>query len=161
MWFFHFCQSIVEISHQIKFKTTFLQHFKKMKKEILCDLSSSHKILLALNCWTSSNRYAFLTISDYFISDNWDYHEILLIFKSFHDRHSEENLTNYVMKTFKFHDIINQLLIITANNIKNNGKLHKHLQKILKKILFEIINKKWFVVWHILFNLLWTNFFFV
>ena len=104
-----------------------------MKKEMLYDFLSSHKILLALNYWTSSNKYAFLAISDYFISDNWDYHEILLIFKSLHDRHSEKNLTNYVMKTLEFHDIINQLLMITANNAKNNDKFHKHLQKIFKK----------------------------
>ena len=130
---FCLCQSIVEISYQIKFKTTLLQHFKKMKKEMLYDLSLSHKILLALNYWTSSNKYAFLAISDYFISDNWNSHEILLIFKSLCDRHSEENLTNYVMKTLKFHDITNQLLMITADNAKNNDKLHRHLQKMLKK----------------------------
>ena len=100
---------------------------------MLYDFLSLYKILLALNCWTSSNKYAFLAISDYFISDNWDYHEIFLIFKSFCDKYSEENLTNYVMKTLEFHDITNQLLIIITDNAKNNDKLHKHLQKMLKK----------------------------
>ena len=51
----HLCWSTIEISHWIKFKTTLLQHFEKMKKKMLCNFSSSHKILLALNCWTSSN----------------------------------------------------------------------------------------------------------
>ena len=104
-----------------------------MKKEMLYDFLSSCKISFALNCWTSSNKYIFLAISDYFISDNWDYHEILLIFKSFHNRHSEENLTNYVIKTLKFHDITNQLLIIMTDNAKNNDKLCRYLQKMLKK----------------------------
>ena len=117
-----------------------------MKKKILCDFLSSCKILLTLNYWISSNKYAFLAIFDYFISDNWDYYKILLIFKSFCDKYSEKNLTNYVMKTLKFHDITNQLLMIITNNAKNNDKLCRHLQKMLKKILFEIINKKWFVV---------------
>ena len=130
---FCLCWSIVEISHWIKFKTTFLQCFEKIKKEMLCDFSSSCKISLALNCWTSSNRYAFLAISDYFISDNWNYHEIFLIFKSFHDKHSEENLINYVMKILKFYNIINQLLTIMIDNAKNNNKFYKHLQKMLKK----------------------------
>ena len=155
---FCFCWSIVKISHWIKFKITLLQCFEKMKKKMLCDFSSSCKILLALNCWTSSNKYAFLAISDYFISDNWDYHEILLIFKLLCDRHSEENLTNYVIKIFKFHDIMNQLLMIMIDNTKNNDKLCRYLQKMLKKkILFEIINKKQFIIWYILFSLLWTN----
>ena len=129
----HFCWSIVEILHWIKFKIILLQYFEKIKKKILYDFLSSYKILLALNYWTSSNKYAFLAISDYFISDNWDYHEILLIFKSLCDKHSKENLTNYVMKTLKFHDITNQLLTITTDNAKNNDKLCKHLQKMLKK----------------------------
>ena len=104
-----------------------------MKKEILYDFSSSCKILFVLNYWTSLNKYAFFVISDYFISDNWNYHEIFLIFKSFHDKHSEENLINYVMKILKFYNIINQLLTIMIDNAKNNNKFYKHLQKMLKK----------------------------
>ena len=113
-------------------KQLFYNTLKKRKK-MLCDFSSSCKILLALNCWTSLNKYVFLAISNYFISDNWNYHEILLIFKSLHDRHSEKNLTNYVIKTLEFHDIMNQLLTIMTNNAKNNDKFCKHLQKMLKK----------------------------
>ena len=68
--FLHLCQSTIEILHWIKFKTTLLQCFEKMKKEMLYDFLSSYKILLALNCWISSNKYAFLAISNYFIFDN-------------------------------------------------------------------------------------------
>jgi hypothetical protein len=56
-----------------------------------------------------------------------------LTFKSLHDRHSGENLAKYVMKTLDFHDITNQLLTVTADNAKNNDKLHRELQKMLKK----------------------------
>ena len=100
---------------------------------MLCDFLSSYKILFVLNCWINSNKYVFLAISDYFISDNWDYYEILLIFKLFCDKYSEKNLTNYVMKILEFHDIMNQLLTITTDNAKNNDKLCRHLQKMLKK----------------------------
>ena len=58
-----------------------------------------------------------------------------MIFKSLYDRHSEKNLTNYIMKTLKFYNITNQLLMIMINNAKNNDKLHKYLQKMLKKII--------------------------
>ena len=37
------------------------------------------------------------------------------------------------METLDFHNITNQLLTITADNAKNNGKLRKQLQKLLQK----------------------------
>ena len=104
-----------------------------MQKSILYDLSSSHKLSLILNYWTSSNNYAFLVIINYFIINDWNYVEILLIFKSFSDMHLREKLVNYVMKTFHFHNIMKQLLIIMMNNVKNNNLLCWKLHKILKK----------------------------
>ena len=57
----------------------------------------------------------------------------MLVFKSFSDMHSEEKLADYVMKTFHFHNIMKQLLIIMTDNVKNNNLLHQELYKVLKK----------------------------
>ena len=127
------CWSKMQISHQIFLKITLIEWYMMMQKSILHDLSSSYKLLLVLNCWTSSNNYAFLAITDYFITDDWNYVEILLVFKSLSDMHSEEKLADYVMKTLHFHNIMKQLLTITADNVKNNNLLHQKLHKILKK----------------------------
>ena len=94
-----------------------------MQKRVLHDLSSLYKISLALDCWTSSNNHAFLAITDYFITDNWHYCEVLLAFKSLCDKHTEAKLSSYVMKTLCFHNITKQLLAITADNAKNNSTL--------------------------------------
>ena len=38
--------------------------------------------------------------------------------------HSEKKLADYVMETLYFHNITKQLLVITADNAKNNNTLH-------------------------------------
>ena len=47
--------------------------------------------------------------------------------------HSEKKLTNYVMKTLYFHNIMKQLLTIMTDNAKNNDLLYQKLHKVLKK----------------------------
>ena len=47
--------------------------------------------------------------------------------------HSEKKLTDYVMKTLHFHNIMKQLLTITADNAKNNDLLCQKFHKVLKK----------------------------
>jgi hypothetical protein len=127
------CWSNMQISHWIFLKITLIEWYTAMKKRVLHDLSSSHKLSLALNCWTSTNNHAFLAITGYFITDNWDYVEVLLTFKPLSEKHSGEKLADYVMKTLHFHNITKQLLTITADNAKNNDSLHWELQKALKK----------------------------
>ena len=129
----HLCRLNLEISHWTQFKFTLLQHFNAMQKDVLWELSKSHKISIELDCWTSSNQYSFLAITDYFITDAWQYCEVLLAFKPLHSKHSENNLVSYTMKTLHFYNIVNQLLVITADNAWNNGKLHRQLQKKLRK----------------------------
>ena len=128
-----FCWSNMQISHQIFLKITLIKWYIVMQKKLLYDLSLSYKLLLVLNCWTSSNNYAFLVITDYFITNDWNYVKILLIFKSLSDMHSEEKLANYVMKTLHFHNITKQFLIIMTDNAKNNDLLYQKFHKVLKK----------------------------
>ena len=126
-------QSNMQISHWIVFKIIFIKQYSAMKKKLLHDFLSSCKLSLILNCWINFNNYAFLAIIDYFIMNNWNYVETLLIFKSLLSMHSEEKLTDYVMKTLHFHNITKQFLTITADNVKNNDLFCWEFQKILKK----------------------------
>jgi len=111
----------MQILHQIFLKTTLIEQYTAIKKKVLYNLLSSYKLLLILNYWTSTNNHAFLAITNYFIINNWDYIEILLIFKSLSGKYSGEKLTDYIIKTLYFYNIIKQLLTITADNIKNNN----------------------------------------
>ena len=84
------CWSNMQISHWIFLKTTFIKWYSVMKKKLLYDLLSSCKLSLILNCWTNFNNHAFLAITDYFIMNNWNYVETLLMFKSLSNIHSEK-----------------------------------------------------------------------
>ena len=123
----------MQILHWIFLKITLIEQYIMMQKKLLCDFLLSCKLLLILNCWTNSNNYAFLAITNYFITDDWNYVEILLVFKSFLSMHSKEKLADYVMKTLHFHNIMKQFLTITTDNAKNNDLLHWKFHKILKK----------------------------
>jgi hypothetical protein len=127
------CRPNIQIPHRTYIKTSLLQRFDAMQKGLLRDLPASRKISLALDCWTSPNHYAFLAITDYFISDDWRYCEVLLAFKPLRGKHSGSRLAEYVMETLSFYGLTRRLLTITADNAKNSNTLRKHLQKLLRK----------------------------
>ena len=125
--------SDVQTSHWTKFSQLIKKCVKKLKEIVLAELRSKTKISLTLNCWTSLNNLAFLSITEYFIDKNWDYWEILLEFQSLWGQHSEKNLTKVVMNVLNSYEILNRLLIITADNVFNNVTLHTELTTILWK----------------------------
>jgi hypothetical protein len=51
---------------------------RENQKSILQKLPSGAKLSLALDCWTSPFRQAFMAITGYFLDEDWEYHEILL-----------------------------------------------------------------------------------
>ena len=123
--------SDVQTSHWTKFSQLIKKCVKKLKKTVLAELRSKTKISLTLNCWTSLNNLAFLSITEYFIDENWDYWEILLEFQSLWGQHFRKNLTKVVMNVLNSYKILNKLLIITADNAFNNATLHTELTTIL------------------------------
>jgi len=82
----------VLIWHDVK--NQLMKLFKNTHIKLLSKLSASNKISLAMNCWTSITCHAFLTTTEYFINDVWNYHEILVDFDSFSNSHEEWNLIN-------------------------------------------------------------------
>ena len=63
-----------------------------IEDHILEDLPTGAKISLAIDCWTSPNRLAFLAINGYFIDSEWRYREVLLGFEPLSGSHSGVNL---------------------------------------------------------------------
>lgn len=83
-------------------------------------LPSSTKISIALDCWTSPFRQAFMAITGYFIDDEWNYREILLGFEPLHGSHSSANLSAILFDLLQQYDIIDRVLSITTDNASNN-----------------------------------------
>ncbi|KAJ5378259.1 uncharacterized protein N7496_005668 [Penicillium cataractarum] len=65
--------------------TTVRRHLQEIVEErqytLLQKLPNSAKLSIALDCWTSPFRQAFMAITGYFIDQEWNYRELLLGFE--------------------------------------------------------------------------------
>jgi hypothetical protein len=98
------------------------------QKKILEKLPSGTKMSIALDCWTSPFRQAFMAITGYFIDDDWNYREILLGFEPLHGTHSSVNLSAVLFDLLQQHKVIDRVLAITTDNASNNITLIESIQ---------------------------------
>ena len=104
--------------------------YKKIAAEILKNLSSDMKILLALDIWTSSTNVHFLAIVTYFILNDWEYMKVLLSFASCENQ-SDVDQTVIVKHIIMIYDVADHLNTITFNNASYNETLHSALTEVL------------------------------
>jgi len=50
---------------------------KQQQQTVLQQLPSNAKLSIALDCWTSPFRQAFMAVTGYFLDSEWNYREIL------------------------------------------------------------------------------------
>jgi hypothetical protein len=103
----------------------------------LKDLPPGAKISLALDCWTSASRLAFLAVKGYFIDVNWQYHEVLLGFEPIEGSHTGLNLCNIVRELLIKYEITDRVLAITTDNASNNTTMTRELQQALTLASFN------------------------
>lgn len=96
---------------------------RENQKTILQTLPPGAKLSLALDCWTSPFKQAFMAITGYFINKDWEYREILLGFEPLHGSHSGVNLSEVVFNLLQEHQIIDRVLSVTTDNASNNKTL--------------------------------------
>lgn len=107
---------------------------KQRQQSILQKLPSGAKLSIALDCWTSPFRQAFMAITGYFIDDDWNYREILLGFEPLHGTHSGVNLSAVLLELFRQHQIVDRVLAITADNASNNNTLMASIQESIQSL---------------------------
>ena len=127
------CRPVIQLPGRTHLRTLISDRATAVRQQILKQLPSSRKISIALDCWTSPNHLAFLAILGYFITNNWEYKEVLLAFHPLHGKHSGKTLARAVAQTLQEYQISSQLLAITADNAANNNSLRKELAKELHK----------------------------
>jgi hypothetical protein len=127
------CRPSIQLPGRTHLQKLIAERATAARKQILKQLPSSRKISLALDCWTSPNRLAFLAILGYFITDGWEYKEVLLAFHPLVGKHSGKTLARLVTTTLHEYQISSQLLALTADNASNNNRLRKELAKNLRK----------------------------
>ena len=104
---------------------------QQRQQDILQKLPDNPKLSIALDCWTSPFSQAFMAISGYFITEDWQYCEVLLGFEPLHGKHSGANLSAVLLGILQKHQIKDRVLAVTADNASNNDTLIAELQKSL------------------------------
>lgn len=104
------------------------------QKTLLQMLPSGAKLSIALDCWTSPFRQAFMAITGYFIDIDWHYREILLGFEPLHGSHKGTDLSVVLLDLLRKHKIEDRVLTMTTDNASNNTTLHDSVKKALDSL---------------------------
>ena len=75
------------------------------------------KISIVFDCWTSPDQKLFIDITDYFISMDFQYHEILLDFLPLEEAYSGKYFVFKIIEILKQYNLQHCLLDITTDNI--------------------------------------------
>ncbi|KAJ6126404.1 hypothetical protein N7523_002016 [Penicillium sp. IBT 18751x] len=89
---------------------------------------------IALDCWTSPFRQAFMAVPGYFIDQDWNYREILLGFEPLHGTPSGINLSAVLLDLLQQHQIVDRVLAITTDNASNNNTLMLSIQESVQSL---------------------------
>lgn len=107
---------------------------KERQQNILRRLPLGAKLSIALDCWTSPFRQAFMAVTGYFIDDDWNYREILIGFEPLHGTHSGVNLSAVLLDLLQQHQIVDRVLTITTDNASNNNTLMSSIQESVQSL---------------------------
>lgn len=81
------------------------------------------KLSIALDCWTSPFRQAFMAVTAYFLDKDWNYREILLVFDPLHGAHIGSYLSTVLLELLQKDRIEDRVLTVTTDNASNNSTL--------------------------------------
>ena len=107
---------------------------EERQQSLLQKLPTGGKLSIALDCWTSPFRQAFMAVTGYFIDQDWNYREILLGFEPLHGTHTGSNLSAVLFQLFQKHQIEDRVLTVTTDNASNNSTLLESIQDSLQAL---------------------------
>lgn len=93
------------------------------------------KVSLAVDAWSTPDRKAFLATTLYFITDDWQYVEVLLAFQPLREKHDGETLATTVLGALQKFDLTNRILAWTTDNASNNSTMVAAINKKVKATL--------------------------
>jgi hypothetical protein len=101
---------------------------QEQQQSVLSKLPKESRLSIALDCWTSPFKQAFMAITGYFIDQEWNYCEVLLGFEHIHGSHTGSKLRETVFQILQEHNITNRVLSITTDNASNNNTMMISIQ---------------------------------
>lgn len=105
---------------------------------LLRTLPIDAKLSIALDCWTSPFRQAFMAVTAYFLDKDWNYREILLGFEPLHGAHTGSYLSTVLLELLQKHRIEDRVLTVTTDNASNNSTLMDSIRGTLQSL--ELLN---------------------
>jgi hypothetical protein len=105
---------------------------RQQQESVLSTLPKESRLSIALDCWTSPFKQAFMAITGYFIDQEWNYHEVLLGFEHIYGSHTGSNLSETVFQVLQEHGITDRVLSITTDNASNNNTMMLSLQDVIQ-----------------------------
>jgi hypothetical protein len=115
--------------------TSILHHeYKLVLNTIRGRLPVVSKISLALDSWTSPNRYGIISVLAYWMSNAFELESCQLSFEECRGSHNGEALAAHVLEILKrFRLDTGRLMAITTDGAGNNGTMSKNLSVVLKE----------------------------
>jgi hypothetical protein len=104
-------------------RSRLLDRAAAIKKDLLNGLNKDSKVSLALDCWSSPTRLAFMAITAYFIDENWKYREALIGFEHLETVHTGVELAAVLKKVINSFGLGGRILNITTDNASNNNTM--------------------------------------
>jgi hypothetical protein len=98
-----------------------------------CRALSGTQISLAVDEWSSPNHLAFIAVMGYFITDDWEYKEMLLGFEHLPETHTAVDEAKVVFNCIERYGIAGRLGAITSDNALVNAALNRELKKLIQE----------------------------
>jgi hypothetical protein len=125
--------STISIPTRQKVRDRILELSQLRHAEELSRIPADSKVSLALDCWTSPQRKAFLALTGYYINANFESKEVLLGFEPISGSHNGIRLANCVLGVLEDAKLDCRVLAITTDNASNNTTLMENLSKKLRQ----------------------------
>lgn len=104
-------------------RNTIKQHLMELadisQDAMMKQFPESHKISIALDCWTSPDQKPFLAMTGYFITTDFNFQEVLLGFVPLSGAHTGDQLAHLVLEVLKKHNLLYRVLGITTDNVSH------------------------------------------
>ena len=111
---------MIELPNRQKVKDSIVAMANENQKTVLAMIPSGSKVSLAMDCWTSQTCKAFMAITCYFFTSDWQYKEALLGFEPLVGKHSGTNLANVALRVLEQHELQLRVLAVATDGASNN-----------------------------------------
>ncbi|XP_053593384.1 E3 SUMO-protein ligase ZBED1-like [Microplitis demolitor] len=92
---------------------------QELQSEARIKIKAAVALSLTTDGWTSSNNESYIAVTAHFIDDETKLCSILLTCEAFNDRHTSENLCDFLRNVMIDWDILHKVTAVVSDNASN------------------------------------------